>query len=95
MGTGRQAARISWIAAISSFIACDRAVVGYGRSKTANILFAVEFDRCLRAAGVRATAVHPGGIATELGRYAYSAPRAPRSLLVTSHGTLFTPAPRW
>ncbi len=41
----------------------------YGRSKTANILFAVEFDRRHKNAGVRATAVHPGGIMTELGRY--------------------------
>ena len=38
MGTSRQAARISSIAAISSFIACDRAIAGYCRSKTANIL---------------------------------------------------------
>jgi NAD(P)-dependent dehydrogenase (short-subunit alcohol dehydrogenase family) len=43
--------------------------VAYGRSKTANILFAVEFDRRHKAKGVRATAVHPGGIQTELGRY--------------------------
>jgi NAD(P)-dependent dehydrogenase (short-subunit alcohol dehydrogenase family) len=41
----------------------------YGRSKTANILFAVEFDRRHKARGVRATAVHPGGIQTELDRY--------------------------
>jgi NAD(P)-dependent dehydrogenase (short-subunit alcohol dehydrogenase family) len=41
----------------------------YGRSKTANILFAVEFDRRHRANGVRATAVHPGVIHTELGRH--------------------------
>ncbi len=41
----------------------------YGRSKTANILFAVEFDRRHKAGGVRATAVHPGGIQTELGRH--------------------------
>ena len=41
----------------------------YGRSKTANILFAVEFDRRRKAQGVRAAAVHPGGIQTELGRY--------------------------
>jgi NAD(P)-dependent dehydrogenase (short-subunit alcohol dehydrogenase family) len=46
--------------------------LAYGRSKTANILFAVEFDRRHKAKGVRATAVHPGGIATELGRYAYA-----------------------
>jgi NAD(P)-dependent dehydrogenase (short-subunit alcohol dehydrogenase family) len=41
----------------------------YGRSKTANILFAVELDRRHRDRGVRATAVHPGGIQTELGRH--------------------------
>ncbi len=43
--------------------------IAYGRSKTANILFAVEFDRRHKDQGVRATAVHPGGIQTELGRY--------------------------
>lgn len=43
--------------------------VAYGRSKTANILFAVEFDRRHKAQGIRATAVHPGGIQTELDRY--------------------------
>ncbi|MDQ0322679.1 NAD(P)-dependent dehydrogenase (short-subunit alcohol dehydrogenase family) [Pararhizobium capsulatum DSM 1112] len=41
----------------------------YGRSKTANILFAVEFDRRHKGRGVRATALHPGGIRTELGRH--------------------------
>ena len=41
----------------------------YGRSKTANVLFAVEFDRRHKARGVRAAAVHPGAIQTELGRY--------------------------
>jgi NAD(P)-dependent dehydrogenase (short-subunit alcohol dehydrogenase family) len=41
----------------------------YGRSKTANILFAVEFDRRHKDRGVRAVAVHPGGIHTELGRH--------------------------
>src|ERR1700729_2603825 len=43
--------------------------VAYGRSKTANILFAVEFDRRHKQSGVRATAVHPGTIQTELGRH--------------------------
>jgi NAD(P)-dependent dehydrogenase (short-subunit alcohol dehydrogenase family) len=43
--------------------------VAYGRSKTANILFAVAFDQRHRKRGVRAAAVHPGGIQTELGRY--------------------------
>jgi NAD(P)-dependent dehydrogenase (short-subunit alcohol dehydrogenase family) len=43
--------------------------VAYGRSKTANILFAVAFDQRHKARGVRAAALHPGGIQTELGRY--------------------------
>jgi NAD(P)-dependent dehydrogenase (short-subunit alcohol dehydrogenase family) len=43
--------------------------VAYGRSKTANILFAVAFDERHRKRGVRAAAVHPGGIHTELGRH--------------------------
>ncbi|CAN5134404.1 SDR family NAD(P)-dependent oxidoreductase [soil metagenome] len=46
----------------------------YGRSKTANVLFAVEFDRRHRDAGIRATALHPGGIDTELGRHAFKEP---------------------
>jgi NAD(P)-dependent dehydrogenase (short-subunit alcohol dehydrogenase family) len=43
--------------------------IAYGRSKTANILFAVEFDRRHKASGVSATAVHPGGIDTQLSRH--------------------------
>ncbi|HEV2362956.1 MAG TPA: SDR family NAD(P)-dependent oxidoreductase [Caulobacteraceae bacterium] len=43
--------------------------LAYGRSKSANILFAVEFDRRNKARGVRAAAVHPGAIQTELVRY--------------------------
>jgi len=43
--------------------------VAYGRAKTANVLFAVALDRRLRDRGVRACAVHPGGIQTELGRH--------------------------
>jgi NAD(P)-dependent dehydrogenase (short-subunit alcohol dehydrogenase family) len=43
--------------------------VAYGRSKTANILFAVGFDQRHRKNGIRAAAVHPGGIHTELGRH--------------------------
>jgi len=45
------------------------AVEAYGASKTAIVLFSVEFDRRHRERGVRATAVHPGGIVTELARY--------------------------
>ncbi len=44
--------------------------VAYGRSKTANIQFALAFDKRHRSRGVRAAAVHPGGIQTELGRHA-------------------------
>jgi NAD(P)-dependent dehydrogenase (short-subunit alcohol dehydrogenase family) len=43
--------------------------LAYGRSKTANILFAVAFDERHRGHGVRAAAVHPGGIRTELDRH--------------------------
>jgi NAD(P)-dependent dehydrogenase (short-subunit alcohol dehydrogenase family) len=43
--------------------------VAYGRSKTANILFAVAFDQRHRQHGVRAAAVHPGIIETELIRH--------------------------
>src|ERR1700751_5351610 len=45
--------------------------VAYGRSKTANILFAVAFDKRHRGRGVRAAAVHPGGIQPGLGRHTY------------------------
>jgi NAD(P)-dependent dehydrogenase (short-subunit alcohol dehydrogenase family) len=43
--------------------------VAYGRSKTANIQFAVAFDKRHRDRGVRAAAVHPGVIQTELARH--------------------------
>jgi NAD(P)-dependent dehydrogenase (short-subunit alcohol dehydrogenase family) len=43
--------------------------VAYGRSKTANVLFAVAFDRRHRGSDIRAAAVHPGGIKTELDRH--------------------------
>jgi NAD(P)-dependent dehydrogenase (short-subunit alcohol dehydrogenase family) len=42
---------------------------GYGRSKTANILYAVALDNRLKGRGIRATSIHPGGIQTELGRH--------------------------
>lgn len=40
----------------------------YGQSKTANVLFAVELDKRGQQAGVRAFAVHPGSIVTDLAR---------------------------
>ncbi|MFG2309227.1 SDR family NAD(P)-dependent oxidoreductase [Streptomyces sp. NPDC048566] len=41
----------------------------YGQAKTANVLFAVELDRLGKDAGVRAFALHPGGILTPLQRH--------------------------
>ena len=41
----------------------------YGQSKTANVLFAVELDRRGEASGVRAFAVHPGAVLTDLSRH--------------------------
>ncbi|WP_007514284.1 SDR family NAD(P)-dependent oxidoreductase [Pseudofrankia saprophytica] len=43
--------------------------VAYGQSKTANVLFAVEATRRWADDGITANAVHPGTIATNLGRY--------------------------
>ena len=41
----------------------------YGQSKSANALFARELDRRIGGGGVRALAVHPGVIMTELSRH--------------------------
>jgi NAD(P)-dependent dehydrogenase (short-subunit alcohol dehydrogenase family) len=41
----------------------------YGQSKTGNVLFAVHLDALAQDRGVRAFALHPGGILTNLGRY--------------------------
>lgn len=43
--------------------------VAYGRSKTANSLFAVEFDRQHRGRGIRAASVMPGNSLTNLPKY--------------------------
>lgn len=43
--------------------------VAYGQAKTANSLFAVQLDRLGEASGVRAFALHPGGIMTPLQRH--------------------------
>jgi NAD(P)-dependent dehydrogenase (short-subunit alcohol dehydrogenase family) len=68
--------------------------IAYGRSKTANILFAVEFDRRQRARGVRAIAVHPGAIPTELGRHLTPEVRAAMPAL-TPPGSQSAPPMRW
>ena len=41
----------------------------YGQSKTANVLFAVRLDELAADSGVRAFALHPGGILTPLQRH--------------------------
>ena len=41
----------------------------YGQSKTANVLFTLELDRRWGPSGVRAYALHPGVIMTELSRH--------------------------
>ena len=43
--------------------------VAYGQAKTANVLFAVHLDALARDTGVRAFALHPGGIMTPLQRH--------------------------
>jgi NAD(P)-dependent dehydrogenase (short-subunit alcohol dehydrogenase family) len=52
--------------------------VAYGQAKTANSLFAVQLDLLGAPQGVRAFAVHPGGIMTELQRH------LPRAEMVAS-----------
>jgi len=55
--------------------------VAYGRSKTATVLLAVEFDRRQRHRGVRAAAVMPGNSLTDLARH-FSQPQL-QALLAT------------
>jgi NAD(P)-dependent dehydrogenase (short-subunit alcohol dehydrogenase family) len=64
--------------------------VAYGQSKSANVLFAVALDRRGEPHGVRAFAVHPGAILTELTRFL---PKAELDALLSLPGTtLKTPA---
>ncbi len=51
-----------------AFLAYDP-FAAYGQSKTANVLFAVEADRRWARDGIRANALMPGGIATNLQRH--------------------------
>jgi NAD(P)-dependent dehydrogenase (short-subunit alcohol dehydrogenase family) len=57
----------------------------YGQSKTANVLFAVELDRRYRDAGIRAFAVHPGMIATDLSRHL--TPESIAQIVATAEGS--------
>ncbi len=43
--------------------------ISYGQSKTANVLFSVGLEQRFGSEGIHAYAVHPGGIATNLGRH--------------------------
>ncbi len=63
----------------------------YGQSKSANSLFAVELDRRGREHGVRAFAVHPGGILTHLVRHMTDDELAAYGI-VRAGGALQTPA---
>jgi NAD(P)-dependent dehydrogenase (short-subunit alcohol dehydrogenase family) len=57
--------------------------VAYGRSKTANVLFAVEFDRRHRSRGVRATALMPGVSQTGLAQNVTPEAMAELKILMT------------
>ena len=57
----------------------------YGASKTANILHAIQADRRLRDAGIRAYAVHPGTVATSLARYMSRSDFSALRKLVAAH----------
>jgi NAD(P)-dependent dehydrogenase (short-subunit alcohol dehydrogenase family) len=69
--------------------------IAYGRSKTANILFGVEFDRRHRQRGVRATAVHPGVIMTELARYMTPETTQQLTALSAAGSTAGAPVMQW
>ena len=70
-------------------------MIAYGRSKTANILFAAEFDSRHKTRGVRATAVHPGGIQTELGRYMTTEVRDNLMKTISASAPAGAPAFQW
>ncbi|MFI8523520.1 SDR family NAD(P)-dependent oxidoreductase [Promicromonospora sukumoe] len=56
----------------------EMGMLGYGQSKTANVLFAVELDRRWAADGIRGYAVHPGiVVTTELGPFVAAGQQRP------------------
>jgi NAD(P)-dependent dehydrogenase (short-subunit alcohol dehydrogenase family) len=59
--------------------------VAYGQSKTANVLFAVQLDALGQESGVRALAIHPGGILTLLQRHLTTAEMRERGW-IDEHG---------
>ena len=58
--------------------------LAYGQSKLANLLFTYELQRRLAGTGTIATAAHPGGSSSELGRYLPGPARAAFALLEQS-----------
>jgi NAD(P)-dependent dehydrogenase (short-subunit alcohol dehydrogenase family) len=63
-----------------NFTACDyEKWAAYGQAKSANALFALELDRLAAPHGVRAFAVHPGAIVTNLGRHLSDAEKSAMS----------------
>jgi NAD(P)-dependent dehydrogenase (short-subunit alcohol dehydrogenase family) len=64
----------------------------YGQAKTANVLFAVQLDRLGQDAGVRAFAVHPGGIITELIRHLDQADLERLGVVVDEDGNATAPS---
>jgi NAD(P)-dependent dehydrogenase (short-subunit alcohol dehydrogenase family) len=63
----------------------------YGQSKSANSLFAVELDRRGKEHGIRAFAVHPGGILTDLVRHMTDEELEAHGI-VRENGVLVSPA---
>jgi NAD(P)-dependent dehydrogenase (short-subunit alcohol dehydrogenase family) len=63
----------------------------YGQAKTANVLFAVHLDALGREHGVRAFALHPGGILTPLQRHLPKEEMVERGW-ITEDGTPLNPA---
>jgi NAD(P)-dependent dehydrogenase (short-subunit alcohol dehydrogenase family) len=60
--------------------------LSYGRSKTANALFAVGLNQRIQGLGMTANAVHPGMIATDLGRHLTKEDIAQLSGMASSSG---------
>lgn len=69
----------------------------YGQAKTANIWHALELDRRMGSDGVRAFAIHPGMIVTELGRHLTDDDRKALLARVAARATTTSDAkpPRW
>jgi NAD(P)-dependent dehydrogenase (short-subunit alcohol dehydrogenase family) len=63
--------------------------LSYGRSKTANVLFALGLNKRLLALGITANAVHPGMIATDLGRHLTKEDMLQLGDMVTSSGSQY------